>query len=143
MVGFPEWHGASLLFAGVVDGIGSSPLATWLTEPHKTPASRYAALANLDDPWSSREQQSWVELGIPGAKHPQSIDSGGALDTGKHTFVTEATARIPGALSAHDEPAADPYIPLCPNGTPELAPVWTAMLALSAGAATEHITAAC
>ena len=132
-----------LMLAGVVDGNGSSPLATWLEQPHVTPSTRYVALTNTKDTWAARQLRSWVALGVPGGEHPQSIDSPVTVDGGAHAFVTSAAARIGGALSEHDEVAADPYVPVCPDGTPRLASVWTAMLALSAGAQQASLTAAC
>ena len=135
--------GGVLLFAGVVDGSGSSPLATWLGEPHLTPSSRYAALLNVGDTWSAREQKSWVALGIPGGDKPRSIDSPSTASADVHAFITSAKGRTPGALSAHNEVAADPYVPVCPNGQPRLNGVWTAMLVLSAGAAQAQVTTAC
>jgi hypothetical protein len=132
-----------LLFAGVVDGNGSNPLATWLSDPHVTPSTRYAALTNTKDTWYGRQVRSWVALGIPGADHPQSIDAPAAVTGATHAFVTSAAARIGGALSGHDEVAADPYVPVCADGSPRLTAVWTAMLAVVASAQQAVLTTAC
>ena len=131
-----------LLLSGVVDGGSNAPMASWLTLPRLTPATAYVGLANTRDPWFARETASWVALGLPGAGAPVSIDGGGATTTA-HAFSTAAASRSLTLTGGHDEPAVDPDVPVCTDGSPSLAPVWTAMLALAAGATSVHVAPAC
>lgn len=131
-----------VLFAGPADADSNDVPAHWLSDPHLTPAERYVALIHSKDNWYARDAQTWVALGIPGARQMEPVDGGVVAGADTHAFVTSGKPRGIGLFVNHDEPVVDDVTPLCSSG-PALAPVWDAMLALAAGGTGVPVKPAC
>ena len=123
-----------VMLSSVVDSTSTSPpvAATYLTTGHLTPLSRYVGFDHTGDPFYPKIRADWTALGLGELGPATSVDHQAAPDAGSHQLITSvAVPRV--ILATHDSTAVDSATPMCPDGTPEFAPVWRYMMEVAGG----------
>ena len=115
-----------VMLSSVVDSTSTSPpvAATYLTTGHLTPLSRYVGFDHTGDPFYPKIRADWTALGLGGLGPAASM---------ARTRNRNALAVPPAILATHDSTAVDSATPMCPDGTPEFAPVWRYMMQVAGG----------
>lgn len=108
--------------------------ADWVraVQTGRTPVSRIYAFVHYGDPFYPRIVADWAAMGLGAFGGPALVDTTAAPYGGAHELVSAAP--LPAVLLAtHDSTAVDSATPICPDGNPEYAPVWRAMLQEAGG----------
>ena len=97
-----------------------------------TPLSRYVGFDHTGDPFYPKIRTDWTALGLDELGPATSVDHQSAPYAGSHQLIT-SVAVPPEILATHDSTAVDSATPMCPDGTPEFAPVWRYMMQVAGG----------
>lgn len=115
------------------DADSSQRAAPWLGAVNPALLPRIVAFDHVGDPFAARIRADWTAMHLDSFGPVASADDSPPYD-GSHQLLSDA--QLPAvALATHDGTAVDSATPLCPDGSPRYAPVWTYMLQLAAGEA--------
>ena len=120
--------------------------AAWLAgvPAGKTPLARYFGFVHRGDPFYDRISADWKAMGLDALGPLTPVGSPGAPPyRGSHELISVAALPPAGPTAAHNATADDSAQPLCPDGTPEYAPVWRYLLQAAAGLTLSGPTAKC
>lgn len=103
--------------------------ATWVSQVNqgRTAIGRVVGFVHSGDPFYARIAADWTAMGLPSLGPLTLVDGTNPPYGTSHQLISSAPLP-PVVLASHDSTAVDSATPLCPNGSPRYAPVWSYML---------------